>query len=85
MLTDTSPHDGQLAGAHWTGTGALSSQPTPTLAWYSQRQQVPSRREIKVIPPRQSHNGRAYASGLALLVNGCVWVIGGPSIPLAKV
>ena len=29
------------------GTVALSSQPTPTLAWYSQRQHVPSRRRIK--------------------------------------
>ncbi len=49
-LTDTSPHDGHLADAQWTGTVALSSQPMPTFAWYSQRQQVPSRRGIKSIP-----------------------------------
>ena len=33
----------------------------------------------------QSHDGRAYTSGLGLLVDSSVWVIGGPSVPFAKV
>ena len=46
MLTETSPQAAQFAGAQWMGAVAVSSQPTPILAWYSQRQQVPRRRDI---------------------------------------